>query len=99
MWIGEDEIKNGIVSVKSLSFHEQVDIDVKELVPRLQELIKANPVLLTKEQQEEHKKNPSAFAHTEETCGSEANTKALASLYEIRNGFYEAISDACNNAE
>ncbi len=52
MWIGEDEIAKGLVKVKSLSFHEEYFIERKEMIAEVQELIKLNPYLMSKEQQE-----------------------------------------------
>jgi len=46
LWIGEDEVAKGIVKVKSLNHHEEYFIDRNELATKVQELIKANPVLL-----------------------------------------------------
>jgi histidyl-tRNA synthetase len=49
LWIGEDEVAQGVVNVKSLNHHEQYVIKREELVDRVRELIAANPVLLTQE--------------------------------------------------
>ena len=52
MWLGEDEVARGLVKIKSLSLHEEVMIERKELVDRVREQIAANPVLLSKEEQQ-----------------------------------------------
>lgn len=39
MWIGEDEIVNGKVKVKSLSFHEEYFIERPQMIDRVKELI------------------------------------------------------------
>ena len=50
MWIGEDEVKQGIVKVKSLSKHEEFVINRSVLAEEVRELVKANPILLPQEQ-------------------------------------------------
>ena len=47
MWIGEDEIANGLVKVKSLSAHEEYFIERPQMIDRVRELIELNPVLMT----------------------------------------------------
>ena len=47
MWIGEDEIANGLVKVKSLSAHEEYFIERAQMIERVKELIELNPVLMT----------------------------------------------------
>lgn len=57
MWIGETELEQGIVKVKSLSYHEEYDVSRKDrFIERVQELIEQNPVLLSVEEQEANKK-------------------------------------------
>lgn len=57
MWIGESELEQGIVKVKSLSYHEEYDVSRKDrFIERIQELIDQNPVLLSVEEQEANKK-------------------------------------------
>ena len=46
MWIGEDEVKQGFVKVKSLSKHEEFVIQRSELIEKLREIVAANPILL-----------------------------------------------------
>lgn len=47
IWMGEDEVKEGIVKVKSLNKHEEYVIKRDELVVRLREIIEdGNSVLL-----------------------------------------------------
>ena len=53
MWIGENEVKEGVVKVKSLNKKEEYDIDRKMMVEKVQELVKENPVLLPQEKQEQ----------------------------------------------
>ena len=50
LWIGEDEIAQGKVKIKSLNYHNEVFVNRSELIPRVKELIGQNPVLLTQEQ-------------------------------------------------
>ena len=58
MWIGENEVQQGIVKVKSLSKKEEYEIKREDLVDRVRELVEANPVLLPQDLQakEEEKK-------------------------------------------
>jgi histidyl-tRNA synthetase len=37
LWIGEDEIAKGVVKIKSLSFHEEVFVERKDLVEKVKE--------------------------------------------------------------
>ena len=46
MWIGDDEVKQGVVKVKSLNKHEEFVIKREEMADRVYELVQANPVLL-----------------------------------------------------
>jgi len=46
IWIGEEEVKNGVVKVKQLNSKEEEFVKREELVSKVKELIKANPVLL-----------------------------------------------------
>ena len=59
--IGEQEIQEGIYKVRVLNENKEYSFPVNELLPRVQELIKANPVLLSKDQlktsNEEEKSN------------------------------------------
>lgn len=52
IWIGEDEVAKGVVKVKSLNTHTETEVKREELVEKIQELIKENPVLLSQEAQE-----------------------------------------------
>lgn len=56
MWIGEDEVAKGVVKIKNLNTTEEEFVERKSLIPRVQELLAANPVLLSQEQQAELKK-------------------------------------------
>jgi histidyl-tRNA synthetase len=49
LWIGEDEIAQGKVKVKSLNYHNEVFINRLDLIPKVRELIRQNPTLLTQE--------------------------------------------------
>jgi histidyl-tRNA synthetase len=49
IWIGENEVKDGIVKVKSLSKKEEYIIKRDELLEAIIPIIKDNPVLLTQE--------------------------------------------------
>ena len=51
LWLGEDEIKKGVVKVKCLNLKEEFLIERENMVQRVQELIKMNPVLLSQEEQ------------------------------------------------
>ena len=46
MWIGEDEVKRGIVKIKSLSKHEEYEIKREELLEKIVQIVADNPVLL-----------------------------------------------------
>ena len=65
MWIGEDEIAQGKIKVKSLSAHEEYFIERSEMVKRVKELIVLNPVLMTQEEQK-NKKGADAAAEAKE---------------------------------
>ena len=56
MWIGEDGVAKGVVKIKNLNTTEEEFVERKSLIPRVQELLAANPVLLSQEQQAELKK-------------------------------------------
>lgn len=58
LWIGEDEIAQGKVKVKSLNYHNEVFINRSELIPKVRDLIRLNPTLLTQEQQQALKNGP-----------------------------------------
>jgi len=47
--IGENEIKNGIYKVKALNENKEYEFKVEELVPKVQEILKNNQVLLSKD--------------------------------------------------
>lgn len=51
-FIGEDEIKNGIVSVKVLNTKEQVQVSRADFVEKVKELVLANPELLPQAKQQ-----------------------------------------------
>ena len=53
LWIGEDEIAKGVIKIKSLSYHEEVFVDRKNMIEEVKKLIVKNPVLLTEEEQKE----------------------------------------------
>ena len=53
--LGQNEIDAGIVKVKQLNTREEEDVPRDVMVSRLFQLIAENPVLLTKEQQEQAK--------------------------------------------
>ena len=46
LWIGEDEVAQGVVKVKSLNQHEEFVLKRDEMIPKIKELIAANPELL-----------------------------------------------------
>lgn len=50
IWIGEDEVAEGIVKVKILNNKEEKKIKIEDLVPEMKELIAENPVLTAKEE-------------------------------------------------
>lgn len=50
LWIGEDEVAKGVVKVKSLNHKDEEFIERANMIERILELIKANPVLLSKEE-------------------------------------------------
>mmetsp|Transcript_24477 Transcript_24477/g.30498 ORF Transcript_24477/g.30498 Transcript_24477/m.30498 type:complete len:389 (+) Transcript_24477:565-1731(+) len=56
MWIGEDEVAQGVVKVKSLNFHEEYFIQRDQMTEKVLELIAQNPYLMSKDQQESFKK-------------------------------------------
>ena len=47
MWIGEDEVAQGLVKVKSLSFHEEYFIQRSQMIEKVRELMVQNPYLMT----------------------------------------------------
>ena len=94
LWIGEDEIKKGTVKVKSLNYREEYVIGVEDLIPRMKELIKANPVLLSKEEQEALKDKPQAQVSSESEDVSAVKEQVLKQLYQLRDGFFEGVSTA-----
>jgi len=49
IWIGEDEVAEGVVKVKILNTKEERVIKFEELVPEIQTLIQENPVLTASE--------------------------------------------------
>lgn len=51
MWVGENEVQQGIVKVKSLNKKEEYEIKRSELAERVAELVEANPILLPQEEQ------------------------------------------------
>jgi len=53
--IGEQEIANGIYKIKSLNEKKEYEAKLDELVPLIQKLVEANPVLLAKEEPESKK--------------------------------------------
>lgn len=53
--IGEQEIANGIYKIKSLNEKKEYEAKLDELVPLIQKLVEANPVLLAKEESESKK--------------------------------------------
>jgi histidyl-tRNA synthetase len=48
--LGQNEIDQGVVKVKQLNTREEEDVSRVNMVARILELIKLNPVLLTKEE-------------------------------------------------
>jgi len=60
LWLGEEEVAEGIAKVKSLNDHEEFKIERSDLIPRIKELIAANPVLLSQEEQEVNLKKKQA---------------------------------------
>ena len=39
MWLGDDEVKQGIVKIKSLNKHEEYTLKREELVDKIKEII------------------------------------------------------------
>ena len=72
MWIGEDEIAQGLVKVKSLSFHEEYFIQRSQMIEKVRELMVQNPYLMTLEQQEEMKKSGGGPAAAQASAAEES---------------------------
>lgn len=51
MWIGENEIKDGVVKVKNMNEKTELFIPRAEMVQKVIQLVKENPVLLPQDQQ------------------------------------------------
>lgn len=69
MWIGEDEIAQGVVKIKSLSYKEETIVQRSNLIESVKDLIQKNPVLLS---QEEQKKVEEEEKKEDEPMSSEA---------------------------
>ena len=52
IWIGEDEVAQNVVKIKSLNVKEEYFVSRADLIPKLRELIALNPVLLSQADQE-----------------------------------------------
>jgi histidyl-tRNA synthetase len=50
MWLGENEIKEGVVKVKNMNKHEEYIIKREEMVERVRQLVLENPALLPQDQ-------------------------------------------------
>jgi histidyl-tRNA synthetase len=46
MWIGGDEIVQGVVKIKSLNEKKEYVIDRNNMIEKIRELIEANPILV-----------------------------------------------------
>ncbi len=46
LWLGETEVQDGVVKVKSLSKHEEYIIKREELKDRILDIVRENPVLI-----------------------------------------------------
>lgn len=57
--IGEEELKNGIYKIRSLNENKEYEFTKEELVPKVLELVAANPVLLAKDNKAEESKTES----------------------------------------
>jgi len=105
LWIGEDEVAQGVVNVKSLNHHEQYVIKREELVDRVRELIAANPVLLTQEQQEALKQGDSSTLEESKDAHPAAGSSPTASeavykqLIALREGIFTTVKEACEEVE
>jgi histidyl-tRNA synthetase len=55
VWIGEDEINQGILKVKVLNNREEVIIKREDFAAKICELVKENPVLLAVEKEDDKK--------------------------------------------
>lgn len=88
MWIGETELEQGIVKVKSLSYHEEYDVSrTDRFIDRVQELIDQNPVLLSVEEQEANKKKKAdEKPGDKKESSSAAGNKAWDQLEKQLNG-------------
>ena len=64
LWLGENEVKEGVIKIKSLSKHEEYTLKREELLDRILDIVRDNPILLpqelqpkgTAQQEEEEKK-------------------------------------------
>lgn len=86
MWIGEDEVKQGVVKVKSLSYHTEVFVKRDELISRLQDIIRENPVLLSQDQQAVvAAKGGNKGGNKLQDASKKTNGKAIVSAEELLN--------------
>lgn len=46
LWLGESEVQEGVVKIKSLSKHEEYVLKREELKERIAEIVRDNPILL-----------------------------------------------------
>ena len=46
LWLGESEVKEGVVKVKSLSKHEEYIIKRDEFKDKIVDIVRDNPILL-----------------------------------------------------
>jgi len=49
LWLGENEVKEGVIKIKSLSKHEEYTLKREELLDKILDIVRENPILVPQE--------------------------------------------------
>jgi len=46
LWLGENEVQQGVIKIKSLSKHEEYVLKREELLEKIVDIVRDNPILI-----------------------------------------------------